>query len=223
MIDQNRPRFEPTPILVLFCLLLLNCPFICADTSQVFQIGVKDNSFREFNVASQSTSDTIYVIGKNSSKDWPAYQPGSLDSRVRSSTMQEDWVQRSAIETASGPPTNTVAFSIDAPRGTFMVHLGMIFRYRRAAAPKLGIKINGKPAGTYYLNPCPAPTHWWPNGGEGDGNLQYFGYESLDLPLPTDLFRAGRNTIALNFVDGFGIYYDYLSLSNTTDRLAPRI
>ncbi len=200
-------------------LLLLSSHFGATETNEIFRLGIKDGSFREFNIVTQQNADTTFVIGKSSSSDWPAYQPATLDSRVRSSTMQEDWVERSARETSVAPPKNTIDFNVSSTKGTFTIHLGLIFRYRRAAAPRLAIDVNGKSAGNYNLDPHPAPELWWPNGGEGDGNLQYFGYESLDLPLPPSLFRIGANSISLKFTDGFGVYYDYFSLSN--DESAP--
>jgi alpha-mannosidase len=197
-------------------LLLLSSHLVAAEAGQVFKLGVDDKTFSEFNINNDPKSDINFVIGKNSLGDWPAYQPGSLDSSVRASTMQEDWVQRRGKETPSAPPRRTVVFDLGSPHGSFTVHLGLIFRYRRAATPKVLIEINGESAGTYFLNPRPAPELWWPNGGEGEGNLQYFGYEALNLTIPTPLFHKGRNTLGLKFVDGFGIYYDYLSLSNSS-------
>ena len=44
--------------------------------------------------------------------------------------------------------------------------------------------------------------------------MQYFGYESLDMQLPASAFTTGVNTLSLQCLDGFGIYYDHLSLSN---------
>ena len=215
MIDQYRKNCRKTlfPLLGALIVLVLSRTS-AAENKQIFEIGQKDDSFAEFNISEAPKSSFTFEVGKNSSKDWPAYQPGALDGQVRAGTMLEDWVERSANESTPAANTYTVSFDTEAARGTFTFQLGMIFRYRRAAAPKLVLEINRRKAGTYQLNPQPAPTLWWPNGGEGEGNLQYFGYQTLSLNLPHDLFVAGRNSIALKLVDGFGVYYDYLSLVN---------
>ena len=109
------------------------------------------------------------------------------------------------------------------PRGTFILHLDAIFRYRRPAPPRYSLLINGHFAASYRLNPHPAPELWWSNGGEGDGNLQYFGYESLEMQLPASAFTTGPNTLSLRCLDGFGIYYDRLSLSNDSVKEPPAV
>src|SRR6185437_4056980 len=98
-----------------------------------------------------------------------------------------------------------------------------IVRHRRPAAPRYAITVNGHSAGSYRLDPRPAPELWWPNGGEGDGNLQYFGYASLDVVLPASLFAGGANTMALECVDGFGLFYDDLSLTNRAAAAPPPV
>ncbi|HWR16816.1 MAG TPA: polysaccharide lyase family protein [Terriglobales bacterium] len=221
MID-HRVRLGCISLGILFMVVLLGNPSLAGSqpaiptNHEVFTIGVKDGSFREFDTANLPQGNVVFEVGNNSAKYWPAYQPGSLDNQVRASTMQEGWVSRSANEQTGRTHQSTITFKLTAARGTFTLHLGMIFRYRRAATPRLVLVINEQSAGTYLLNPRPAPELWWPNGGEGDGNLQYFGYESLDLPLRSGLFQAGRNTLTMSFEDGFGIYFDYLSLSNNS-------
>ena len=111
----------------------------------------------------------------------------------------------------------------ETPRGSFVLHVDAIVRHRRPAAPRFVITVNGQSAGSYRLDPRPAPELWWPNGGEGDGNLQYFGYASLDVVLPASLFAGGTNTMALECVDGFGLFYDDLSLTNRETTTAPPV
>ena len=181
--------------------------------AEVFRIGQKNNTFTEFARTKDIRDGVRFIVGQSSpEKDWPSYQPGSFDAAVSRSTMQRDW-------TETKPGLEPVPFDIkfqlaDRPQGTFVLHLNALFRYRRPAAPRYQVVVNGGAAASYRLNPHPAPELWWPNGGEAEGNTQYFGYESLDMPLSASRFRIGINTISLQILDGFGIYYDSLSLSN---------
>lgn len=185
--------------------------------TEIFSIGTKNNSFAEFARDREAGHEVIYKVGESSpDKDWPAHQPGSFDVMVGRSTMQQDWVE---AKPGAAPEPFQIQFNLPtSPRGTFILHVDAIFRYRRPAPPRYTLLINGKAAASYRLNPHPAPGQWWPNGGEADGNLQYFGYESLDIQLPDSVFASGANTISLRCLDGFGIHYDHLSLSNDQDR-----
>ena len=91
------------------------------------------------------------------------------------------------------------------------------------APPRYAVIINGKPAGSYQLTPRPSPELWWPNGGESDGNMQYFGYESLDMTFPASTFTNGSNTLSVQCLDGFGIFYDHFSLVNDRSANPPLV
>ncbi len=199
---------------------LLGCVF--AQTQPIFSIGSKNGLHTEFAQDREAGHAVLYKVGESSAeKDWPAYQPGSFDSMVGRSTMQHDWTE---VHLDPLPEPFQVQFILPAPpKGTFTLHLDAIFRYRRPAAPLYRVVINGNFAASYRLNPHPAPELWWPNGGDVQGNMQYFGYESLDMQLPASALTNGVNTIALQCLDGFGIYYDDLSLSNDPVREPPAI
>lgn len=190
--------------------------------TEIFSLGTKDNSIVEFSRNRSAETEVIYKVGESSpGKDWPAYQPGSFDSQVTRSTMQQDWVDTKA---GPSPAPFQIQFEVPAsPRGTFILHLDAIVRHRRPASPRFTLRLNGKYTASYRLNPHPAPELWWPNGGEADGNTQYFGYESLDMELPAALFVPGRNTLSIQCLDGFGIYYDHLSLENDVSRIPAKI
>lgn len=184
----------------------------------VFRIGKQDHSFMEFahheigafggSVGSIPT--VVYRVGQSSpAKDWPAYQPGSFDSQVRGSTREQDWVFQKPSGIGAIP--FSVVFNLGTPpRGKFVLHVDAIFRYERPAAPRYVVDVNGH-VGSYRLNPKPAPKLWWPTGS---GNLQFVGYETLDMPLPALYFHVGSNTITFRCEGGFGIYYDDLALFN---------
>ncbi|MEP7242956.1 MAG: polysaccharide lyase family protein [Gammaproteobacteria bacterium] len=188
-----------------------------AQGAEILRIGTEDGSFTEFarNVAEPGA--VMYHVGRSSpGTDWPHYQPGSFDAQVGRSTMQRDWVD---IKPGAEPSPFQIRFDLAAiPRGTFTLRLNAIVRQRRPASPLLVLKVNSKRAGSYRLEPHPAPQLWWPNGGEAQGNTQYFGYESLELQLPAALFAAGPNTLSIACQDGFGFYYDNLVLSNDPER-----
>ena len=191
------------------------------DERQIFAIGRRDRSFTEFSRTRDGQTPIVYSVGASQAADWPAYHPGTFDMVVGRSTMERDWTE---VQPRPPAPPVQIAFDLAAiPRGHFALHVDAIVRHRRPAAPRYSVTVNGHPAGSYRLDPRPAPELWWPNGGEGDGNLQYFGYASLDVALPAFFFTNGANTLALECVDGFGIYYDDLSLTNIESTTPPAI
>ncbi len=206
------------PVLVATALI----GSVFAQTQPIFNIGSKNGLHTEFAQNRETGHAVFYKVGESSAeKDWPAYQPGAFDSLVGRSTMQHDWTE---VHPDVVPEPFHVQFKLAAsPKGAFTLRLDAIFRYRRPAPPLYRVVINGKFAASYRLNPHPAPELWWPNGGDAQGNMQYFGYESLDMQLPASAFAIGLNTIALECLDGFGIYYDDLSLSNDAERDPPAI
>ena len=161
-----------------------------ANQAAIFNIGSKNGLHTEFAQNREAGHAVLYKVGESSTeKDWPAYQPGSFDSIVGRSTMQHDWTE---VHPDPLPEPYKVQFSLAAsPKGTFTLHLDAIFRYRRPAPPLYRVVINGNFAASYRLNPHPAPELWWPNGGDAQGNMQYFGYESLDMQLPASAFTNG--------------------------------
>ena len=60
-------------------------------------------------------------------------------------------------------------------------------------------------------------------GGEGGGGLQYIGYESLEMPLPASYFQRGNNRLTVRCLDGFGIFYDDLDLTNEPGKSVPLV
>jgi alpha-mannosidase len=187
-------------IIVFACLLqlgFLGQLRLWAQDQEVFRIGTRDQSFTEF--ARERHGLVAYRVGQSLPKsDWPAYQPGSFDDFAKS---------------PKGIPFQ-VSFSLKSvPKGRFVLSLNAIFRYLRPAAPRYAVEINGH-GGSYQLEPQPAPELWWSTGGEG---LQFIGYESIEMVLPATYFRKGENSLTVRCVDGFGIYYDALSLRNDPD------
>ncbi len=180
------------------------------ESALVFSIGTRDRSFVEFS-RKPPAADLVFRVGRDSASAWPAYQAGTFDVLVGRSTMERDWTE---IRPAPLPSPRIVEFTLlDGPRGTFLLHLDAIVRQRRPALPRYTIAVNGRAAGSYRITSSPAPELWWPNGGESDGNLQYFGYATLDVPLPASLFRTGTNRLAIECLDGFGLFYDDLSMT----------
>ncbi|MGH9643448.1 MAG: polysaccharide lyase family protein, partial [Terriglobales bacterium] len=206
-----------TQAFLLLSLALLQLTGAAIAQTHVFEIGTRDARFTEFHRNWENGKTVRYVVGRSTpEKDWPAYQPATFDRLVPRSTMQRDWTE---IPPQPAAAPFVVEFNLDAkPTGAFTLHLDAIFRYRRPAPPRYSLLINGKYSAGYQLRPDPSPDLWWPNGGEADGNMQYFGYESLDMILPASYFRRGENTLALECKDGFGIFYDRLALTNEPQR-----
>ena len=196
---------------------------------EVFSIGKKDNSFSEFVREKKTGHPVVYRVGESApGKDWYAYQPGTFDYQVGRSTMQQDWT---AVNPGSNdhltepfPEPSEVIFPLQSvPAGTFILELEAIFRYRHPAAPRFALLINGHTAASFQLVPHPAPELWWPNGGEADGNTQYFGYQTLRMELPASAFVKGENSISMRCLDGFGFYYDHLGLLNDRRKTPSRV
>ena len=135
--------------------------------------------------------------------------------------MERDWTE---VPPGPATPPFRIAFDLAQPlRGAVTLHVDAIVRHRRPAAPRYVVSVNGRTVGSYRIEPRPAPELWWPNGGEGNGNLQYFGYATLDVLLPASHFAVGANTLELECVDGFGIFYDDLSLTSRPDGELPTV
>jgi alpha-mannosidase len=199
------------------------------ETQEIFRIGDKDRSFTEFARVREPGRPVAYRIGQSSpAKDWFAYQPGSFDYKVARSTENVDWVSfspgsRKDLAKDQQPIPYQIIFSLPAlPKGKFILRLDAIFRYRRPAAPRFEISINGN-IGTYQLDPRAAPELWWPTGGDEAGGLQFIGYESSEMVLPASYFRRGDNTLTMRYLDGFGIYYDALTLANDPSSTVPLV
>ncbi len=197
------------------------------ENQQIFQIGRRDETFMEFSRERELGHPVAYRVGQSSAaKDWYAYHPGSFDYQVGESTRERDWVEYQPGSTGNlskdpVPIPFRVVFTLrSAPTGKFVLHLDAIFRHLRPAAPRYAVEINGK-SGSYQMHPQPAPDLWWSTGGEA--GLQYVGYESLDMSLPASYFRQGSNTLTVRCLDGFGIYYDDLSLSNEPGESPPQV
>jgi len=199
------------------------------ETQEIFRIGDSDRSYTEFARVREPGRAVVYRVGQSSpAKDWFAYQPGSFDYRVARSTENVDWVSfspgsRKELAKDPQPIPFQIVFSLSTlPKGRFVLRLDAIFRYRRPAASRLEININGD-IGTYRLDPRPAPELWWPTGGDEAGGLQFIGYESLEMVLPASYFRRGNNTLTVRCLDGFGIYYDALTLTNDASSMVPLV
>lgn len=193
---------------------------------EIFQIGKQDHSFTEFARERKPGAAVLYQVGESlPAQDWYAYQPGTFDYEVGRSTREQDWTtihpgSEGDLAKDHAPVPFQVSFKLAAaPRGQFVLHLDAILIQGRPAAPRYAIEINGH-AGSYQLAPRAAPELWWPTGGSG---VQYIGYASLDMPLAAAYLRKGSNTLTVRCVDGFGIHYDDLSLSNETRTSLPRV
>ena len=216
-------------LILLGGLSLSGASYTFGGTVEVFSIGSKDRSFAEFARKRVPGRPVVYRVGDSSpARDWYTYQPGSFDYQVGRSSMEQDWVVTnpgSSFFLAKDPvpvPFEIVFSLPSTPKGTFSLHLDAIFRYRRPAAPRYAVEINGK-SGSYQLAPRPEPELWWRLGGDAAGGLQYIGYESLEMPLAASYFQRGSNRLTLRCLDGFGIFYDHLDLTNEPEKSVPLV
>ena len=214
----------------LFLLLLAPLVFLLPSkpcrAETVFQIGTKDKLFTEFARRHQAGVPVVYRVGQSSpEKDWYAYQPGTFDYVVQHSTREQDWMNippgtEAGLKGDPVPVPYQVDFDLKfTPRGKFVLELDAMLVYGRPAAPRYVVEINGH-AGSYRLTPQPAPELWWPTGGD---NVQYIGYQALEMPLSASYFKQGSNTLTVRCEDGFGIFYDALLLRNESAGKVPAV
>jgi len=217
------PRFK---LLLIFTTCILAFATIEARGEVIFQIGTKDQSFTEFAREHKPGVPVVYKAGQSSpAKDWFAFQPGTFDYEVGSSSREQDWtVMHPGAEGPLAKDPLPVPYEVDfdlatVPRGRYILELDAVFLYRRPAAPRYAVDINGH-TGSYQLAPHPTPDLWWPTGGGNNG--QYVGYESAEFPLPARFLQKGTNHLKVRCTDGFGIFYDALSLRHEAAN-APRV
>jgi alpha-mannosidase len=218
----------------LICCALTVLALTCAKGAEgserrgvVFQIGKPDRAFTEFARERNPGTRVVFRVGQSSpSRDWYAYQPGSFDDLIGRSTREKDWAQvHPSPEGEPGHDSISVPFQVDftlpsIPSGAFTLHLDAIFRYQRPAAPWYIVTINGH-TGKYRLRPRPAPELWWPVGPAVD--IQFVGYESVDMPIPSVYFKKGINHLTVRCEGGYGIYYDDLSLAYEAGANFPKV
>jgi alpha-mannosidase len=182
-----------------------------AAENTVWQIGIFNQSSHEFNDQAPVGSpnyNPVFTVGKSTSKDWPARQPGS----------------ENAAE-GSRPHPFTVLFDLSSkPQGTYRLTISALLYDARV--PRLEISINGR-RGAYFfpreLNYDPGdPDFWSPiySGGE------------MSIVLPDSALRAGENKLVLtaldNPEDGPGdswFTYDALRLTHSPEarRFSPQV
>src|SRR5690242_17173212 len=125
-------------LFVAFCILgSLPCH---SRSIEVFHLGTKDHSFKEFLHPELAHGPVVYNVGSSiTSRDWPAYQQGSFDLAVTRSTMEEDWIHANKSPRSIAQPAESfqIVFKLlSNPEGSYVLQLDAIFRYRRPAAPK---------------------------------------------------------------------------------------
>jgi hypothetical protein len=219
---------DPSILLILIVqMFLLHTGEAWGQGGEVFQIGKPDYAYTEFARERKAGTRVVFCVGQSSpAQDWYAYQPGSFDYLVGRSTPEKDWTElHPGAEGELAQDPVPVPFEVDfdlaaPPQGAFILHLDAIFRYQKPAAPWYVVDINGH-TGRYRLLPRPAPDLWWPAGPVQD--IQFVGYESLDMRLPALYFKEGRNRLAVRCEGGFGIYYDDLSLRYEAAATVPRV
>lgn len=186
---------------LLFALLAAK-----TDAAVLWEIGKPDADYREFAIAgkyreysARFSHDVLFTVGKSRTMtDWPFIQPGPGDN----------WA-------GSGTHPFRIEFDLKAaPKTPLLLRLFLVDV--QAGGPTLEVDVNGRKS--YRLTPY---------AGRTDNSLITASagrQQSLALPLPAGLFRAGRNRIAITVVAGSWVLYDALSLEDAPgDSAQPRI
>lgn len=197
-------------ILAIVLLSVLSAPGASGET--LWQIGTFDASSFEFNHGAPGPplfgqrfpqGELVYVVGKSTLEDWPAFQPGSANGHAGFEAHPY-----------------TIEFNLaDIPRGLVTLKVSLLVETPRT--PSLGVEINGHRA-VFYQHPKA-------NYDGGDRELVVNPIASADTIVaevnPAYLLK-GTNKLVLtaiddsperdNFTNG-GIFYDAIALEHNPD------
>jgi hypothetical protein len=166
----------------------------------VWQIGRPDKSYAEFALARNypafqgrfGQQPLVFEIGRSDpARDWPFIQPGPADP----------WA-------GSREHPFTIRFTLaDEPRGLFALRVALVDTHW-GITPSLLLKAGGQ-TGLFPLQP-----------GGGDASLTDPAAgrpQTIEIPLPANLFRRGTNEIALTAEQGSWLVYDAVTLANDAE------
>ncbi|MEO6982833.1 MAG: polysaccharide lyase family protein, partial [Edaphobacter sp.] len=171
--------------LPLLCGVALAALALAAGAQQrtIWQIGQFDDSSREFHDSfgvdyASASSDVNYVVGKSTARDWLRFQPGPANGRAgaRLHPFRIDFTLK------------------EAPRGTYVLKLAMLYETPRLSA--LRVEVNGH-AGVFTF----APKLDYAAGDWEGTFVPQTSHAERSIAIPAAWLRAGENTFVLTATD----------------------
>ncbi|HEX8499064.1 MAG TPA: polysaccharide lyase family protein [Pyrinomonadaceae bacterium] len=143
---------------------------VAAQGRAVWGVGSFDNSSEELGPASGAAK--VFVVGTSRPADWPGTQQAVVPAK------------------ADAAAAHKIQFDLaDAPRGTYRLRLGLI--YKTARAPVVQVGVNGR-RGWFYQ-----PLETYREGNSEGAILPQYSVGALVAEVPAGFLRQGRNEISL--------------------------
>ena len=143
----------------------------------VFKIGAFDNASEEF--GSAASQPPVYVVGTSATQSWVGVQRAVLPARTGS-----------AAAAGRSVATQRIQFELQsAPAGVYRLRLGLILKTARA--PVVELDVNGH-RGWFHQ-----PVETYKEGNSEGAILPQYSIGTLEIEVPTEFLRAGRNEFAL--------------------------
>src|SRR5215204_838343 len=141
-----------------------------AQGSTVLRIGAFDNASEELGPASGAAR--VFDVATSRATDWPGTQQAVVPAR------------------ADAGAAHKILFDLaDAPRGTYRLRLGLI--YKTARAPVVQVEVNGR-RGWFYQ-----PLETYREGNSEGAILPQYSIGALDIEVPAEFLRRGANEFSL--------------------------
>jgi alpha-mannosidase len=141
-----------------------------AQGGPVWRIGAFDNSHEDLGPASGAAK--VFVVGTSAAQDWPGTQQAVVPAQAGSGGAHK------------------IQFDLaEAPRGAYRLRLGLITKTARA--PVVQVDVNGR-SGWFYQ-----PLETYSEGNSEGAILPQYSIGKLDVEVPAEFLRRGRNEISL--------------------------
>jgi alpha-mannosidase len=151
-------------------LSLALCVVAAAQGGPAWRIGDFDNSHEELGPASSTAR--VFVIGEGAARDWPGTQQAVVPAN------------------AAAGASHSIHFDLaEEPREAYRLRLGLIMKTARA--PIVQVEVNGR-RGWFYQ-----PVETYREGNSEGAILPQYSIGNLDVEVPADFLRRGRNVISL--------------------------
>uniref|UniRef100_UPI001CECDC07 polysaccharide lyase family protein n=1 Tax=Streptomyces aculeolatus TaxID=270689 RepID=UPI001CECDC07 len=143
--------------------------------------------------------------------DFPETFPDGVDFTVGSSDPATDWsyIHPGPSDGWAGarPHTFTLRFDLDRAPAAGLALTAWLIDTHESGPPTVELALNGEPAATVTVPKGGGQGYHW-----GDGEDGPIRPGTLDVTLPADRLRTGRNTLTLTTAAGSWMVYDALAL-----------
>ncbi|MHA4816846.1 glycoside hydrolase domain-containing protein [Streptomyces aculeolatus] len=143
--------------------------------------------------------------------DFPKTFPDGVDFTVGSSDPATDWsyIHPGPSDGWAGarPHTFTLRFDLDRAPAAGLALTAWLIDTHESGPPTVELALNGEPAATVTVPKGGGQGYHW-----GDGEDGPIRPGTLDVALPVDRLRTGRNTLTLTTAAGSWMVYDALAI-----------